>query len=186
MLQLAKSVLSALLTRCQSDSAACSFLRKLKVPLPSTASSSKLVPFAGRLCSSLAAQVSLIKSLFTEPSSARPAASAQSATLPEESPLLTENTILAIIFQEFSLLDSMLTDLDITFQNILTNCEYVPLLKSTIVTCLDLLQRLKCESNSPSADGSAALIEILDWSWDGAASCRQSNFARGSPHIATG
>ncbi|KAK2960246.1 hypothetical protein BLNAU_4799 [Blattamonas nauphoetae] len=149
---------------------ACSFLRKLKVPSASTASSSELVPFAGRLCAALSADVSEITSLFTDPSSARPTFSAQSPGLPKKSLNHTENTIIPIIVEEFSLIGTMLSNSDITFQNILIDSEYVPLLKSTIVICLDLLRQLKCESNCLSSDRTDLLITVLDLSWSGAAS----------------
>ncbi|KAK2945167.1 hypothetical protein BLNAU_19906 [Blattamonas nauphoetae] len=170
-LQLAKYVLSALSNRIKSNLAVRSFLRNLTVPSASPETSSELVPFAGRLCSSLFAHVSQIKSLFTESSSVHPAISAHSATLPGESPLLTGNTVSAILCAKFSLLESLLLNSDITFEDILINWEFVPLLKSSIITCLDLLRQLKCESNSPSADRSTALIEILDRSWSCLASC---------------
>ncbi|KAK2954237.1 putative CBL-interacting protein kinase 3 [Blattamonas nauphoetae] len=173
-LEVSKMALKTLNSQSKPDSGAYSFLRELKVPLPSTARSSKLVPFAGRLCSSLAAQVSQIQSLFTEPSSAHPAISAHSAPLPGESPLLTENIVVAIIVEELSLLKTMLINSDATFQKILVDSEYVYLLKYTIVTCLDLLRHLKCISNCP-ADRSAALTQILDMSW----SCAISSVSHG-------
>ncbi|KAK2954275.1 hypothetical protein BLNAU_10774 [Blattamonas nauphoetae] len=170
-LQISGNALTALNSQSEPDSDACSFLRKLKVPLPSTASSSKLVPFAGRLCSSLAADVCKIMSLFSKSSSANPTISAQSTTLPGDLLNFAEKTIVRIILAKIHLIVSLLTNSDISFQNILIDYEFIRLLKSIIVTCLDLLRKLKCESNYPSADRSAALIDILALSWHGASFC---------------
>ncbi|KAK2954277.1 hypothetical protein BLNAU_10776 [Blattamonas nauphoetae] len=118
----------------------------------------------------LGAYVSQIKSIFTEPSSSHPAISAHSARLPAESLNLTENTVLVILDKEFSLISSLLYNSDLTFQNILIDFNFVRLLKSFIIISLDLLRKLKCESISPSADRSAALTRIINWSWSCAAS----------------
>ncbi|KAK2956965.1 hypothetical protein BLNAU_8040 [Blattamonas nauphoetae] len=163
--------LNALSIRSETDSATRNFLRTLKVPSGSTDSSSELVPFVGRLCSTLAEHVSELKSLFTESSASDGTVSALSTTLPSESPLLNGIAFLEMLCDELSLLDSLLFDMDNTFGNILIKCNLVPLLKSTIIACLDLLERQKSDSNHPPTGRTDLMIDILDWSWDCAASC---------------
>ncbi|KAK2947079.1 hypothetical protein BLNAU_18002 [Blattamonas nauphoetae] len=150
--------LKALSTHSQSDHSTSYFLRTHKVPCNSTGSSSELVPFAGRLCSTLAEHVSELKSLLTESSASDAPISGLSATLPSESPLLSGNTVLEILCEGLSLLNSLLSDMDYTFNNvcpiashivqILITHDFVPLLKTTIIACLDLLEQLKTESKS--------------------------------------
>ncbi|KAK2954238.1 hypothetical protein BLNAU_10737 [Blattamonas nauphoetae] len=65
----------------------------------------------------------------------------------------------------------MLTKSDSTFQKILIDYEFVPHLKSTIVTCLDLLRQEQSESNSPPANRSATLTRITNQLWYYAHSC---------------
>ncbi|KAK2944144.1 hypothetical protein BLNAU_20929 [Blattamonas nauphoetae] len=96
--------------------------------------------------------------------------SAQSTTLPRESLNPTENAIVRRIYEVLNVVISLLTNSDITYQNILIDCEFVPLLESIIIICLNLLRQLKCESNTPS-DRSDALINILELSWYGASYC---------------
>ncbi|KAK2954080.1 hypothetical protein BLNAU_10897 [Blattamonas nauphoetae] len=139
-LDVSKLALRVLTTRCKSDSETRPFLQKLKVPSVLTGSSSELVPFAKRLCSTLAEHVSEMKSLLTELSPSDGTISALSAALPSESPLLTRNT----------------TESDPTF---------FPLLKSTIIVILDLLEQLKCESVCPPTGQTDVWIEKLDGWW---------------------
>ncbi|KAK2947709.1 hypothetical protein BLNAU_17379 [Blattamonas nauphoetae] len=136
------------------------------VPSASTDSSSELVPFAGRLCSTLAELVSEMKSLFTESSPSDGTISALSATLPDEAPLLSENAVLEVLYEELSLVNSLLSDMDNNFEDILIKCDFVPLLKSTIITCLDLLEQQKSESDCQPSDRTHMLVNILNWSWD--------------------
>ncbi|KAK2956962.1 hypothetical protein BLNAU_8037 [Blattamonas nauphoetae] len=120
------------------------------MPSGSTDSSSELVSFVGRLCSTLAERVSEMKSLFTESSPSDGTVSALSTTLPDESPLLIGNTILIKL-------------------------NFVHLLKSTIIASLDLLEPQKIESNSHPADQTDMLINILNISWNYTASCLYVN-----------
>ncbi|KAK2943825.1 hypothetical protein BLNAU_21263 [Blattamonas nauphoetae] len=80
--------LKVLNSQSRSDPATRSFLQTLEVPCGSTDSSSELVPFAGRLCTTLAEQVAQLQSLFTKASQSDPTSTALSATPPEESTLL--------------------------------------------------------------------------------------------------
>ncbi|KAK2942441.1 hypothetical protein BLNAU_22631 [Blattamonas nauphoetae] len=165
-LEVSKKALQPLFTPCISDSETRSFLRTFKVPSGSNNSSSELVPFAGRLCSTLAEHVSQMKSLFAESSPSDGTISASSATLPEESPLLTGNTILEMLCDRLTLLDMLLIGSENFFHNILIKSDFVPLIKSTIITCLDLLDQLKSESICQPKGQHDRLIEILDRSWD--------------------
>ncbi|KAK2947058.1 hypothetical protein BLNAU_17981 [Blattamonas nauphoetae] len=174
-LEVSKMALEALSTRCKSDSKTRAFLRTLKVPSGSTDSSSELVPFAERLCSTLAEHVSEMKSLFTESSPSDGTISAHSTTLPDKSPLLSGNTVLEVLNEEFSLLGTLLSDIDDAIINILIKHDFVPLLKSTIIACLDLLDHERNELNCPPSDGINMMIEVLDWSWDCAASCLRNH-----------
>ncbi|KAK2957016.1 hypothetical protein BLNAU_8091 [Blattamonas nauphoetae] len=163
--------LEVLFERSISDSETRSFLQTLDVPSGSTDSSSELVPFAGRLCSTLAERVSEMKSLFTESSPSDGTISALSATLPSESPLLNGNTVLEVLCEGFFLLNSLLLTSDSAFENILIDCDFVPLLKSTIIACLDLLDHERSESNCPHTDRTDLLINILSISWNCASNC---------------
>ncbi|KAK2942442.1 hypothetical protein BLNAU_22632 [Blattamonas nauphoetae] len=167
--------LNALSSQCMSDSETRDFLRTLKVPSGSTDRSSELVPFAGRLCSTLAEHVSEMKSLFPESSPSDGTISASSATLPSESPLLTGNTVLEVISEEFSLFCDLLLSKDDSFDDILIKCDFVLLLKSTIITCLDLLEQPKSKSNCPHADKTTLLITILDNAWNCSANSLHSS-----------
>ncbi|KAK2960308.1 hypothetical protein BLNAU_4861 [Blattamonas nauphoetae] len=138
-LEVSKMALNTLNSQSQPGSEACSILRKLKVPLLSPASSSELVPFAGRMRTTVAAHLSTVKSLFTKSSPSDPTVSAISSTLPDESQHLTGTAIL-----------------------IDNNC--VPLVKSTIIACLDLLEQPKASFDSIDTDFHM-LTEVLDWSW---------------------
>ncbi|KAK2959074.1 hypothetical protein BLNAU_5869 [Blattamonas nauphoetae] len=168
-LEVSKLALQALTKRCKSDSEARSFLRTLEVPSGSTDSWSELVPFAERLCSTLAEHVSEMKSLFTESSPSDGTISALSTTLPSESPLLSGNTVLELLCEELSLLHSLILNTSQSF--ILVKDDFVPLFKSNIVFCLDLLEHEKTESNCPQSDRTALLNNILDCSWKCAAAC---------------
>ncbi|KAK2957018.1 hypothetical protein BLNAU_8093 [Blattamonas nauphoetae] len=183
-LQVSMIALQALSIRCETDSKTRDFLQKHKVPSCSTDSSSELVPFAGRLCGRLAERVSEMKSLFSESSPSDGTISALSSTLPEESPLLTGNHVVDILLEELFLLSTLLCDMDNTFHTvclffshlvqILIDCDFVPLLKSTIIACLDLLDRQQSESNCPPSDRTHMLIDILSISWNCASCCLRS------------
>ncbi|KAK2954119.1 hypothetical protein BLNAU_10936 [Blattamonas nauphoetae] len=132
--------------------------------------SSELVPFAARLCGRLAEYVSEVKSLFSESSPSDGTVSALSATPPSESPFLNGSTVLEILCEGFTLLDSLLLSKDDSFDRILIDCDFVPLLKSTIIACLDLLEQPKSESNCPPAGQTDMVSRVLYSSWDCAAS----------------
>ncbi|KAK2954116.1 hypothetical protein BLNAU_10933 [Blattamonas nauphoetae] len=136
----------------------------------STDRSSKLVPFAARLCYTLAEHVSEMKSHFTESSPSDGTISALSPTLPDEAPLLTRNTVAEVISEGFSLCYSMLGHMFTSFLFRMSDGSIVPLLKSTIIACLDLLEQLKSESNCPPTDQQYKLTNILDTSWNSLAS----------------
>ncbi|KAK2956968.1 hypothetical protein BLNAU_8043 [Blattamonas nauphoetae] len=140
-----------------------------KVPSGSTDSSSELVPFVGRLCSTLAELVSEMKSLFTESSPSD--GTAVLGVLCDELSLLNGNTLLDVLFEGFSLLYSLLFYTDSAFENILIDSNFVPLLKSTIVACLDLLDQQKSDSNCPPTGRTDMMLDVLDWLWDCTASC---------------
>ncbi|KAK2959091.1 hypothetical protein BLNAU_5886 [Blattamonas nauphoetae] len=164
-LEVSKMTLKALTKRSKVDSETCTFLRTLKVPSGSTESSSELVPFAERLYSTLSELVSEMKSLFSESSPSDGTISALSTTLPDESPLLSGSSLLDVLCEGLFLLDSLLIKPEAIFEDILIGSHFVPLLKSTIIACLDLLERQKSESNCPPSDQTDTLIKILDWSW---------------------
>ncbi|KAK2956950.1 hypothetical protein BLNAU_8025 [Blattamonas nauphoetae] len=158
--------LKTLSARCKSDSATRPFLRTLGVPSGSTDSSSELVPFAGRLCSTLAEHVSEMKSLFDESSASDGSISALPTTLHEKSPLLSGTAIVEVLCEGVSLLNSLLIKADVSIEEILINSNIVPLHKSTIIICLDLLEHEKNESICPSSDRTDLLITILNNSWN--------------------
>ncbi|KAK2956391.1 hypothetical protein BLNAU_8614 [Blattamonas nauphoetae] len=95
--------------------------------------SSELVPFAERLCEMLAEHVLHLKSIITEIPPTNATISANSTTLPEESQLLAGTTVLEMLCEGFSLLYSLLSGVDDTFRKIMIDCDFVPLLKSTII-----------------------------------------------------
>ncbi|KAK2955256.1 hypothetical protein BLNAU_9808 [Blattamonas nauphoetae] len=152
-----------------SDSETRPFLRTHKVSSGSTDCSSELVPFTDRLCGRLADHVSEMKSLFAESSPSDRSASALSATLPEESPRFAGNAVLEVICEGFSLFSTLLLSKDDSFDDILKDSVFFPLLKSTIITSLDLLEQQNTHSNCPPPDQSDKLIRVLDRSWDLAA-----------------
>ncbi|KAK2947083.1 hypothetical protein BLNAU_18006 [Blattamonas nauphoetae] len=170
-LEMSKVALKGLLTFNNSVSRTCSFLQTLSVPSDSTDSSSELVPFAGRLCGRLAEHVSEMKSLFAESSPSDGTISALSATLPAESPILTGNTVLDVLFEGFTLLDILVANSHPFERITLIEDDFVPLLNSTIIVCLDLLEQLKTESVCPPTRQIALLTKVLNDSWNCAASC---------------
>ncbi|KAK2948266.1 hypothetical protein BLNAU_16802 [Blattamonas nauphoetae] len=170
-LEVSTIALKVLTTRCKSDSETRSFLRTLKVPSGSTDSSSELVPFAGRLCSTLAEHVSEMKTLFTESSPLDGTISALSTSLPDDSPLLAGNTVLELLCEELTLLNSLLPSMLVTFQDILIDFTLVHPFKSTIIFCLNLLENEKNESVCPPSSRTGMLIHILDCLWYLAACC---------------
>ncbi|KAK2959079.1 hypothetical protein BLNAU_5874 [Blattamonas nauphoetae] len=163
--EVSKMALKALLTSSNRNSKAQSFLRTLKVPSGSTDSSSELVPFARRLCSTLAEHVSEMKSLFTESSPSDGTISALSATLPAESPLLSGNAVLEVLCDGLSLLDILVVNSRPFERTILIDSDYVPLLQSTIIACLDLLDQQETKHDSARTDFIDVLIRLLDRSW---------------------
>ncbi|KAK2947080.1 hypothetical protein BLNAU_18003 [Blattamonas nauphoetae] len=158
--------LEVLSTQSNRTSETRSFLETLIVPSGSTESSSELVPFDERLYSTLAEHVSKMKSLFTEWSASDGTISALSATLPSESSILTRNAVLEVLCEGFSLFTSLLQPDALTFFDFFFYSQFVPLIKSTIIACLDLLDQQKTESNCPSAGRTAQLITVLDCSWN--------------------
>ncbi|KAK2957019.1 hypothetical protein BLNAU_8094 [Blattamonas nauphoetae] len=128
-------------------------------------SSSELVPFAGWLCSTLAEHVSEMKSLFSESSPSDGTNSALSATLPAESQLLNGNALLEILCEEFNLVNTLLVNSDYRFEDILNNINFIQLLKSTIIACLNQLEQKRTVLTRPPAGRADLLIKILDWSW---------------------
>ncbi|KAK2959066.1 hypothetical protein BLNAU_5861 [Blattamonas nauphoetae] len=163
-LDVSKMALKVLTKRCKSDSETRTFLETLKVPSVLTDSSSELVPFAARLCSTLAEHVSEMKSLFTESSASDGTISALSAALPSKSQLLNGNTVVVMLCEGLSLLHSLLFHM-LTFPITESDPTFFPILKSTIIVFLDLLELLKSESVCPAADQTDVLIEKLDGWW---------------------
>ncbi|KAK2955255.1 hypothetical protein BLNAU_9807 [Blattamonas nauphoetae] len=141
------------------------------VPSDSTDSSSELVPFAARLCGRLTEHVSEMESRFAESSPSDRTISAPSASLPNESPPFARNTVLEVICEGFSLFSTLLLSKDDSFDNILIDCDFVPLLKSTVIACLDLLEQLKTNSTCPPAGQTDVLMTVLNRSWDLTAEC---------------
>ncbi|KAK2944394.1 hypothetical protein BLNAU_20696 [Blattamonas nauphoetae] len=133
------------------------FLQKLNVPSVSTEWWSKSVPFAEQLCGKLAEHVSQMKSHFTESAPDDPTISSLSPTLPEESPLLFRNAVLEMLCEGFSL--------------ILLDNNLAPLLKSTIIACLDLLDFTNTEPNGAPPGQTDLLVKIIDWSWKSTTKC---------------
>ncbi|KAK2954129.1 hypothetical protein BLNAU_10946 [Blattamonas nauphoetae] len=160
--------LNALFTQSKSDSETHTFLETLKVPSISTDSSSELVPFAGRLCGRLAEHVSEMKSLFAESSPSDGTISALAVTLPSESSILNGNTLLEVVCEGFTLLHTLLDHSIQAFQRILIKCSFVPLLKSTIVTCLDLLEQQKTDSNCQPPDSTDFFLRLISCCWHSA------------------
>ncbi|KAK2955258.1 hypothetical protein BLNAU_9810 [Blattamonas nauphoetae] len=165
-LEVSRMALQALSKRCKSDSETRTFLQTHSVPFASTDSSSELVSFAGRLLGRLTEHVSDMESLFAESSPSDGTIPALSTTLPSESPLLTGNTILEVLCEGVSLLYSLYSKTDDAFDDILIDSDFVPLLKSTIIACLDLLDHERSGSNCPPSDRTGLLIKILDSSWN--------------------
>ncbi|KAK2955158.1 hypothetical protein BLNAU_9887 [Blattamonas nauphoetae] len=141
-LKVSKIALQTLSSQSDSDSETCSFLQTLKVHSASNESSSELVPFAARLCS----------------------------TLPSESPLLSGKTALEVLCERTNLL-KMCALVSSHLVQILIDCDFVPLLKSTIITCLDLLDQEESGSICPPESRTDLLITILDSSWSCVAHC---------------
>ncbi|KAK2954105.1 hypothetical protein BLNAU_10922 [Blattamonas nauphoetae] len=165
-LEVSKVALTTLSKRGKSESKTRSFLRTLTVPSGSTDSSSELVPFAGRLCGRLAEHVSQLKSLIAESSPSDGTISAPSVTLPDESPFLNRNTVLEMLCEGVSLLYSILIDTDDPYNDIPIDCDHASLLKSIIITCLDLIEQQKTESNCQPPSRTELLITLLDSSWN--------------------
>ncbi|KAK2950104.1 hypothetical protein BLNAU_14906 [Blattamonas nauphoetae] len=168
---MSKIALKPLNTLDRSDSEIRSFLQTHKVPSTSNESSSELVPFTGRLCTTLAEHVLQIKTLFAESSPDDPTISTLSATLPEESSFLTGKAVLEILCAGFSLFNSPIMSRDTAFQDILIDSDFVPLLKSTIVTCLDLLEHKSTDSICQPTEYADLLINILNNSWECLVTC---------------
>ncbi|KAK2950149.1 hypothetical protein BLNAU_14951 [Blattamonas nauphoetae] len=163
--------LKALNTLIKTNSETYSFLQTHKVPSASNSSSSELVPFAGRLCSSLAVHVSQINALFTESSPDDPNISALSRTLPGKSQHLPGTAVLEVLGEGFSLFNSPIMSRDTAFHDILIDYDFVPLLKSAIITCLDLLEHETTDSTRPPAGRADLLITIINCLWNCLATC---------------
>ncbi|KAK2948264.1 hypothetical protein BLNAU_16800 [Blattamonas nauphoetae] len=158
--------LKPLLKQSRSDSETRSFLRTLKVPSGSTDSSSELVPFAGRLCSTLAEHVSEMKSLFAESSPLDGTISALSTSLPDESQFLAGNAVLEVLSGGLSLLHSVLCRIDNTNQVTLIDSNFILLLQSTIIACLDLLEQHISKSSCSCESIISLSIKTLNSSWN--------------------
>ncbi|KAK2947497.1 hypothetical protein BLNAU_17583 [Blattamonas nauphoetae] len=128
------------------------YLLELEVRSNSTDSSSKLVPFAGQLCSMLAERVSQIKSLFTESSLSDPTNTALSTTLHDESPHLTRDAALEMLYEGLTLLKTLLSDRFFIVEEVLIKFDFVPFLKSTIITLIVLIMLWRSD----------LLIKVLD------------------------
>ncbi|KAK2947498.1 hypothetical protein BLNAU_17584 [Blattamonas nauphoetae] len=171
-LEVSRMALKALYTRSQFDLQLFEFLQESCIRSNSTDSSSERVPFAERLCSMLAERVSQITSRFIESSFGDPANPALSTTLHDESPSLTRDAVLEVLSKGLSLLGFLLVKRDHPpFETILIDSNFVPLLKSIIIVCLDLRDREKTQSTCPPAHRSDLLIKVLDRVWDCVATC---------------
>ncbi|KAK2947901.1 hypothetical protein BLNAU_17128 [Blattamonas nauphoetae] len=147
--------LEVLNTQSRSDPTSRSILQTLQVPSGLTGHPSELVPFAGRLCSTLAGQVSQLQSLSTKASQSDATFTTLFATLPEESIILIGKAKLTILCRELTLLNVLIKKSSAAYHDILIDSNFVPLLKSTIVTCLDL-------SYSTLDDGLEPLFQIVE------------------------
>ncbi|KAK2943689.1 hypothetical protein BLNAU_21392 [Blattamonas nauphoetae] len=177
--KVSKMALKELREAIKSDDEILCFIRTLKIPSGSTARSSRLDWFAGRLCSSLAEHVSEMNSLFAESSPPDATTSALSITSHVESPHLVRKAVVNLLCHEFSLLDTLLVgnanDTYVigknAFDTILLDSDCVPRLDATIITCLDLLEQQNTESNSLPQDQTGLLITVLNWSWHCVSNC---------------
>ncbi|KAK2946744.1 hypothetical protein BLNAU_18340 [Blattamonas nauphoetae] len=147
------------------------FLQTLEIPSVSTESWSKPDTFVGRLCGMLTEHVSQIRSLFTESTPNDPTISSLSTTLPEDSPLLFRNAVLEMLCEGFSLIWNLLVGSNHIVEESLITCDFAPLLKATIVTCLDLLDLTKSGLNCVPPDHTDLLVKIIDSSWKSTTRC---------------
>ncbi|KAK2947059.1 hypothetical protein BLNAU_17982 [Blattamonas nauphoetae] len=170
-LEVSMMALQALSTQSLSDSKTRDFLLKLKVPSASTARSSKLVPFIGQLCGRLPELVSEMKSHVSKSSGSNATISTRSAKHSAKSPHLNGYTVLEVLCEEFTLLATLLSETEDTFDDIMIKYDCVPLIKSTIIASVNLLEQQKSDSSCSPADRTDLLITILDSSWNFIASC---------------
>ncbi|KAK2958841.1 hypothetical protein BLNAU_6090 [Blattamonas nauphoetae] len=153
------------------------FLQNLKGPSVSTESCSKPDTFVGRLCGTLTEHVSQMKALFTESTPNDPTISSLSTTLPKESQLLFRNAVLEKLCEGFSLIGNLLVGYEPIFEESLITCDFAPLLKSTIVTCLDLLDLTKNGLNCVPPGQTDLLVQIIDSSWKSTTRCLMSRYS---------
>ncbi|KAK2953403.1 hypothetical protein BLNAU_11689 [Blattamonas nauphoetae] len=125
-----------------------SFLQTHKVPSGSTEQSSELVPFASRLCSTLTAHASRLKSLLTKSS------------------LHIGNAVLEMIGEGFSLIYSLALHGTNSIESILTKSRFIHHLKSTIVTCLDLIEQTNNGSSDSPSSQTDMLYKVVDRLWN--------------------
>ncbi|KAK2949803.1 hypothetical protein BLNAU_15285 [Blattamonas nauphoetae] len=168
--EVSKLALKAIITRCNTDRQTPILLRQHKVPSDSNKGSSTLVPFAGRLCEMLASRVSELKIRFLESSPSDGTISAHSATLHSESPLLTGNAVFEVLCDGFSLLNALFLENIYDFEDILVEFDFAPLLKSTIIVCLDLLDQKAPSSQTINSNSFNFVKGLINISWHCAAS----------------
>ncbi|KAK2942318.1 hypothetical protein BLNAU_22768 [Blattamonas nauphoetae] len=142
-LEVSKMALKALNSQSKSDSATRSFLQTLEVPSGPTENLSELVPFAGRLCATLTEHVSQIKPDFSESSPSDGTPSVLSVNLPEESPWFTGTAKIDVLCPGLALLHTLRDKSNDAFLDILIDSNFVPLLKTSIIACLDMLEDKK-------------------------------------------
>ncbi|KAK2947739.1 putative Tubulin glycylase 3C [Blattamonas nauphoetae] len=147
-LDLSTRALKVLYKPRDSNSIVPSFLQTHEMPSGSTEQSSELVPFASRLCSTLTTHVSQLKSLLTK------------------SPLHIGNAVLEMICEGLSLIYSLALHSEDSIETDLNKSGMIYHLKSTIVTCLDLIEQTKNGSNSSPSDQTDMLYRVLDRSWN--------------------
>ncbi|KAK2940638.1 hypothetical protein BLNAU_24452 [Blattamonas nauphoetae] len=164
-LEVSKMALKALNSQSKSDSATRSFLQTLEVPSGPTENLSELVPFAGRLCATLTEHVSQIKPDFSESSPSDGTPSVLSVNLPEESPWFTGTAKIDVLCPGLALLHTLRDKSNDAFLDILIDSNFVPLLKTSIIACLDMLEDKKRKSSYPHADITDLSITVLNLSW---------------------
>ncbi|KAK2952652.1 hypothetical protein BLNAU_12301 [Blattamonas nauphoetae] len=147
------------------------FLQKLKIPSVSTEWLSKSIPFVEQLCGMLTEHVSQMRSLFTESTPDDPTISSLSAKLPDESPHLFRNAVLEMLCEGFSLTENLLAGSNRVFEEILLTCDFAPLLKATIIACLDLLDLTNTEPNCGPPGQTDLLVKLIDCSWKSTTCC---------------
>ncbi|KAK2952462.1 hypothetical protein BLNAU_12568 [Blattamonas nauphoetae] len=150
----------------ESASGSVSFLlNPINVPSVSANSPSTFAPIPGRLCEALARHLSQLKSLFTEYSPDGPEISALSTTPQEESPLLHANALLEVICEELSLFNTLLDTQFCSIQDALIAYDFVPTLKSAIITAIELVELKRTDPTYRIGNRSDVLFTFLHFSW---------------------